>query len=945
MTNRHFHTLTTRPTVKISENLAQQLDVIGNHFLLIDGKKAFEKDWNNPKNLMKSNDPRLLSWLERGENYGVAGGGGVTIIETDNPEVAERMKQLPGKTFTVKSGGKGLPHFYILSSVQRDYPLKIWENNPRTDMGYIKAEGGYVVGPNSLHPETGKPYEVICDAKMLQVNSETIFVLLDSWIRKTKSNGPFKADRGNRSDVPIDVIISLTELEDCGHGEYRGAHPFHPSKTGWNFKVDTNTNTWRCWGCDTGGNGLKLLAIKEGIIKCGDSLIGENRDKALRFAMQKCLLKSSQENKLSRNKTSGQTNEPKVLEHINQIEDPNFAGKPVEVEAIVSSTSIAYLVPKRVAVDYKDEENNMQHLELEFDGKDPINVKLVGINEGTKQRRLNTRLRTGRSYVKDVSHRSVYRIRIRPQVFTLEKCGEKIIDEKGFEYKAHDIYVTSERHVSFQPSSLIHIEGLTLPNPKTQKTTLLAYQTDFPEDIKAFNKKKLERLKEKFSKKTVSQRLDWILSNFEIYSQIVGRRNLAKAGFLIYFTPTWVNFDGNMQRGWGVGLCCGDTTVGKSETQRKMISLLNAGMLITAETASTVGLTGTATQVEREGWFVDWGFLVLLDRKLLVIDGAHKLSSSNWACLAEAERSGVVNIAKAAKNSAYARTRQIKIANAVDIESNKYSTKSLANFLYPCQAITTILDKTSIARLDVAVFADQRDVSAETINKKMRGEYDKDLELLSEVLRWCWNGSIKVEFTDAAIDTLLAEATALYAEFFSEQIPLISIDTKWKLARLSVALAFLTISTTDFNSLTVTEEHVNGVVEFLRSEYAKAGLNALAKKLKIETLTAEDVWLIITRIIEETKGSLSQETVVKVFEFLVLHNSVVKDQIKTKFDLSDKNQLRPLLAVLDNEGLIKRGRGFYSTPKLIQAYKITESPEFATIATFNNPGEGPPNVQ
>jgi len=57
--------------------------------------------------------------------------------------------------------------------------------------------------------------------------------------------------------------------------------------------------------------------------------------------------------------------------------------------------------------------------------------------------------------------------------------------------------------------------------------------------------------------------------------------------------------------------------------------LLKAGMLITAETASTVGLTGTATQIEKEGWFVDWGFLVLCDRKLLAIDGAHKLISAN----------------------------------------------------------------------------------------------------------------------------------------------------------------------------------------------------------------------------------------------------------------------------------------------------------------------------
>src|SRR5208282_5222994 len=113
---------------------------------------------------------------------------------------------------------------------------------------------------------------------------------------------------------------------------------------------------------------------------------------------------------------------------------------------------------------------------------------------------------------------------------------------------------------------------------------------------------------------------------------------------------------------------------------------------ITAETASSVGLTGTATQVDREGWFVEWGFLVLADRKLLAVDGVQKLSKSQWAVLAESERSGVVTIVKAAKGTAYARARQIKIGNPVNLESDKYSTKPLREFFYPIQGLPTILD-------------------------------------------------------------------------------------------------------------------------------------------------------------------------------------------------------------------------------------------------------------
>ena len=441
------------------------------------------------------------------------------------------------------------------------------------------------------------------------------------------------------------------------------------------------------------------------------------------FKCQKCgqyctLTKTEERKRLEEALTKPGKPQPIMLSHLNMIEDPSLSGKPVVVDALVSSTSVAYLCPKEVEASGSDEEDFDITAHKQISPEDPLNLQLISVNEAVKYRRLKRFLGLSKdTSIQEKDYRTVYRIRVRPPVFTLEKKGEKIVDERGFEYKALDIYVVAEKPIVFQPSSLIRIEGTPLPNPKTQQTTLLAYKVDFPEENTTFNKEKLNTLKEKFRELSVSERVCWILDNFERFSKIVGRRNLAMAGFLAYFTPSWVRFDGMLQRGWGNILFCGDTTTAKTETIRKLIMLLKAGMLITAETATAVGLTGTATQVEKEGWFVDWGFLVLLDRKLLAVDGAHKLSLSNWAALAEAERSGVVSIAKAAKNTAYARTRQIKIANPVDREADKYSTKSLSAFLYPCQALTTILDKTSIARLDLAVFADQHDVAPEEINK------------------------------------------------------------------------------------------------------------------------------------------------------------------------------------------------------------------------------------
>jgi hypothetical protein len=635
-------------------------------------------------------------------------------------------------------------------------------------------------------------------------------------------------------------------------------------------------------------------------------------------------------------------NNPQTLAHINDIENPTLTNKPVTVEAIISSTSISFVIPAQIKASLREADQDPFTVATTIEIDNPFNISLAAIPQETQNNRLIRFVRQShpeaKVFLKEaMKHRTLYLVRVRPPVFTLDKQGDKIIDEKGYEYKSLDLYVASDQPLSFQPSTLMRIVGKPVPHPKTQKTTLLAYNVEFPEDNFSFDLEKLHKIKAFFDKKTVSERLSWILDNFEIYSHIFGRQNIATAALLLFFTPLYVQLNGDAQRGWGIGGIIGDTTTGKSETVKKMSKLLKAGSLITAETASTVGLTGTVQQLDREGWFIDWGFLPLMDRKLLAIDGSHKLNASCWAALAEAERSGVLSIAKAAKNNTYARARQIRIYNAVDQDADRYSTKSLGAFLYPVQAVTTVLDKTSIARQDLFVFSDQRDITPQTINTKVTETPDSLLENMAEILKWAWSNKAKIVWTEQALSTLLSESTKLYQTFFYEAIPLVSIDVKYKLARLSASLAYCTLSTNDdFSIVTVTEDHVKEVVSFLTNEYTNAGLEKLAKAQPFEKLTLSAVKESFLIILEKVNLSNLHE----ILAFIAIENKITKETLTAKFQLSDKSELRPLLGVLQNEGLIKSGRGFFATPKLLEAYRLTDG--FTTIATFAMPRKEPP---
>ncbi|MEM3872142.1 MAG: hypothetical protein QXE05_06245 [Nitrososphaeria archaeon] len=619
-----------------------------------------------------------------------------------------------------------------------------------------------------------------------------------------------------------------------------------------------------------------------------------------------------------KNQSSGA---PTILEHLSMIESPELAGKPVTVEAVISSNSTAYLCPAEIEISYGNSETSRT---VEIDASDPINIELFKVSTPAKHKRLKEHFfLSENAVIRETRLRNIYSIRLRPKVSSLQTVDEKVVDEKGFEYKGYDVHIVSDTRLQLEPSKIVRLEGLILPEPRTQKTTLLAYKTMFQEND-AYDLEKVRALQNLFQNMSLSERLNWILNEFEKFSGIVGRRNLALAGLLAYFTPLHVKLDGETQRGWGNIIFCGDTTTGKTQTVKKLILLLKAGTFITAETASTVGLTGTAIQAKQGEWFIDWGFLPLNDRRLLAIDGVQKLTRENWATLAEAERNGIVTIVKAAKSSARARTRQIKIGNPVNRKGHDYSTKRLQDFTLPCQALSTILDETSIARLDLAVFS-QNNVAPEEINRLHDRSYNPILENLSEVLKWCWSGQTETVFSKEAVDCIHDKATILYKKYFYEKIPLVSIDVKWKLARLSAALAYLTLSTEDYKTVKVSREHVEAIADFISQEYDNVGLNILARKQEEGALSCEDVKKMFDTLEKKLEYRVDKKTLKDVLEYIVENGNVTRNEIRTQFDLSEYNQLRPLLSALKEEKLVRSGgKGIRPTRKLVQVHKILQ---------------------
>jgi transcription initiation factor IIE alpha subunit len=99
---------------------------------------------------------------------------------------------------------------------------------------------------------------------------------------------------------------------------------------------------------------------------------------------------------------------------------------------------------------------------------------------------------------------------------------------------------------------------------------------------------------------------------------------------------------------------------------------------------------------------------------------------------------------------------------------------------------------------------------------------------------------------------------------------------------------------------------------------------------------------LLLKIEGQLANVVDVETVCEVLKFFVIQGRATRDEVMAKFGLAETKQLRPLLATLTSEGLIKAKRGFYPEPKLIQAYKASEGFNFTKLTKVTKAGKEPP---
>ncbi len=277
-------------TVTIPNALIERLRALGPHFIRVakKGKEPIDEGW--PLNPMFASDPQLEEWLGVGGNYGVVGGFGLVIVDTDIEELKRIVQEKLPETFTVESPGSGGWHCYFHCSLENPIRLRDKEGE---NIGDIQGPHKQVVGPNSKHPNGGT-YQIIKDVPLAQVTRDQLVEAFKDYVVPDKEISLIQqvaAQEKNRIDISILEVVPLEGLHRRGD-EYYGPHPIHGSeKTGQNFWVNPSKNCWHCFRHGSGGGSLLWLAVEEGILDCSEAgpgvLKGDTFKKVRRKAYEK----------------------------------------------------------------------------------------------------------------------------------------------------------------------------------------------------------------------------------------------------------------------------------------------------------------------------------------------------------------------------------------------------------------------------------------------------------------------------------------------------------------------------------------------------------------------------------------------------------------------------------------------------------------------------------
>lgn len=376
-----------------------------------------------------------------------------------------------------------------------------------------------------------------------------------------------------------------------------------------------------------------------------------------------------------------------------------------------------------------------------------------------------------------------------------------------------DLYTFSPMVVGRQ----YNIDYTIFPHPtKNQKVIAIASGIEEIDDFKAFkpNKEVLELFKVEGS---VEKRLDHLFQSARHHIANHLNFNIWLLADLVFNSVLEFDYNGLIRGALDVFIL-GDTQVGKSETTSLLTKLYNFGHFLSLKTSSTVGLIGGSNKVEGT-WLNTIGAIPRQHGKLVVLEEFSGAQKDFVKMLTDIRSSGILRLARAAGElSVPCRLRMISISNPIsDEHGHPRFLSTFPNGVTPIMEL--IKSAEDVARYDAFLLVERIKERFNPFSHKLVGS-PIPAEHYYHKIRWAATRNPKQVVFAEDTDSYIWEKSEELNKDFECNFPLFGTTTSQKVARLSVALAALLLSTDEhYEKVIVTKDIVDYVVKWLYQIY------------------------------------------------------------------------------------------------------------------------------
>jgi hypothetical protein len=524
---------------------------------------------------------------------------------------------------------------------------------------------------------------------------------------------------------------------------------------------------------------------------------------------------------------------PATRVHLSQAASSRNASRRISLRATVAAMDTTpYLVPKSIRCTctrdqqqcaqcpiYAQQPDENGAVTREIGAESPALLQMIATTRKGQKQSITEGLRMPACKVvhfKVTEFYNVEDVRLSPQLEMSSRAADHVVQPC--------MYVGQ----GLETNSSYDLEGRVFPHPETQQAVLLASRATPAEDALASYKPDADQLDalgafqpDEWTLESLTARLGSIYVDLAAnVTNIYQRPDLHLAFDLAYHSVLLFNFDGRQTKGWVEVLIAGDSSQGKSETLIRLMGHYGLGERVDCKNATVAGLLG-GLQPMGNRWMVSWGVIPQHDKRFVALEELKGATTEVIGKLTDMRSSGVAELPKIEKRRAHARTRLAAV-------SNPRGDRPLKRYNFGIEAIVELIGGLEdIRRFDFCYLVAGSQVDATEINRLQRDRpavpKTYTPELCRRLVLWAWTRTEpQVTFEPDASDAILAAAIQMCAEF-TEIVPIVDRGSmRYKLARLSIALACRTFSCLDDDQevVVVRRCHVEYVVEFLRRTYS-----------------------------------------------------------------------------------------------------------------------------